>query len=172
MKRFLGIAAIALMAAFTGQNISAQGFKFAHINRDELIKAMPEYDSATVKLENTRKELINQLEIMQVELNNKLDAYNKEMKNLTDLVKQTKEQELQDMKNRIDVFQANASTQLTEQQSALFQPIVAKADKALKDVAKEGGYIYVFDTNNNVLYYDETKSINIMAPVKAKLGLK
>lgn len=172
MKRFLIIAAIAITAAFAGQNAAAQGFKFAHINRDELIKAMPEYDSATVKLENTRKELVNQLEIMQVELNNKLDAYNKEMKNLTDLVKQTKEQELQDIKNRMDNFQNNATTQLQEQQAALFQPIVTKADKALKDVAKEGGYIYVFDTVNNVLYFDDTKSINIMPQVKAKLGLK
>ena len=172
MKRFLGIAAIALMAAFTGQNISAQSFKFAHINRDDLIRAMPEYDSASVKFENSKKELINQLEIMQVELNNKVDAYSKEMKNLTDLVKQTKEQELQDMKNRIDLFQNNAQTQLQEQQAALFQPVITKADKALKDVAKEGGYIYVFDVLNNLLYYDETKSTNIMPQVKAKLGLK
>lgn len=172
MKRFLVIAAIAMMAAFTGQNATAQGFKFAHINRDELIKAMPEYDSASVKLENTQKELVNQLEIMQVELNNKLDAYNKEMKNLTDLVKQTKEQELQDIKSRMDNFQANAQKQLQDQQAELFQPVVAKADKALKDVAKEGGYIYVFDTVNNVLYFDETKSVNIMPQVKAKLGLK
>jgi len=174
MKRFLVIAAIALLAAFAGQNISAQSFKFAHINRDELIKAMPEYDSATVKLEKSQKELINQLEIMQVEFNNKVDAYNKEMKNLTDLVKQTKEQEIQDIKNRMDNFQASASTQLQEQQAALFTPIITKADKALKDAAKEGGYIYVFDVgpNTNVLYFDETKSTNILTQVKAKLGLK
>jgi outer membrane protein len=173
MKRFLGIAAIALMATFTSQNVSAQSFKFAHINSDELIKAMPAYDSATVKLENTRKELVNALELMTVELNNKADAYNKESKNLTEIVRQTKEQELQDMKNRIDNFQASAQTQLQEQQSSLFQPILNTADKAIKEVGKEGGYIYVFDVaKGQLLYFDENKSINVMAQVKAKLKLK
>jgi len=173
MKRFLGIAAIALMAVFAGQNVVAQGFKFGHINSDELIKAMPEYDSATIKLEKTRKELVNALDIMQVELKNKADAYNKEMKNLTDLVKQTKEQELQDMQTRIQEFQTNAQTQLQDQQVALFQPIYNKADKAIKEIGKEGGYIYIFDVKpGQVLYFDETKSTNIIALVKTKLGLK
>jgi outer membrane protein len=173
MKRFLGIAAIALMAVFTGQNVQAQNLKFGHINSDDLIKSMPEYDSATVKLEKTRKELVNALDIMQVELKNKADAYNKEAKNLTDLVKQTKEQELQDMQTRIQEFQTNAQTQLQDQQVALFQPIYNKADKAIKDIGKEGGYIYIFDVKpGQVLYFDETKSTNIIAQVKTKLGLK
>ena len=84
--------------------------KFGHINSDELIQALPEFDSANVKLEKFRKELINDLELMSVELNNKSDAYNKESKNLTDLVKQTKEQELIDMNRRIQEFQTNAQT--------------------------------------------------------------
>jgi len=173
MKRFLGIVAIALMAIFTGQNILAQSFKFAHINKGELIQGMPEYDSANVKLQKTQKELMNALEIMQVELNNKLETYNKESKTLTELVKQSREQELQDMNKRITDFQTNASAQLQEQQTALIQPIVNKADKAIKDVGKEGGYIYVFDISaGQVLYFDETKSTNITALVKTKLGLK
>jgi outer membrane protein len=173
MKRFFGIMAIALMAIFAGQSTMAQGFKFAHINSDELIKAMPEYDSATVKLERQTKELQNTLEIMTVELNNKADAYSKEMKTLTELVRQTKEQELQDMNARIQTFRTNAQTTLQESQTTLFQPIFAKADKAIKDVGKEGGYIYVFDSKpGQILYFDESKSTNIMAPVKTKLGLK
>ena len=173
MKRFLGIAAIVIMAIFAGQNVLAQSFKFAHINSDELIKAMPEYDSATVKLEKTRKELVNALELMTVELNNKADAYSKEMKTLTDLVKQAKEQELQDMQKRIQDFQTNAQTKLQEEQAAVFQPIIAKADKAMKDVGKEGGFFYIFDiAKGPLVYFDETKSINVMALVKTKLGLK
>jgi outer membrane protein len=173
MKRFLGIAAIALMAIFTGQNVLAQTFKFGHINSDSLIKSMPEYDSATVKLQKQQKEFLNALEIMKVELNNKYEAYNKESKNLTDLVKQAKEQELQDMNNRIQEFQTNAQNTLQDQQIALYQPIYNKADKAIKAVGKEGSYTYVFDiAKGQLLYFDETKSTNVIALVKAKLGLK
>jgi outer membrane protein len=173
MKRFLGIAAIALMAIFAGQNVVAQSFKFAHINSDELIKIMPEYDSATVKLEKQRTELVNQLELMTVELNNKADKYNKESKTLTEIVRQAKEQELQDMQNRIQTFQTTAQTTLQEQQVALTQPIFNKVDKAIKEVGKEGGFIYVFDVSKGqMLYFDEAKSTNILALVKTKLGLK
>jgi outer membrane protein len=134
---------------------------------------MPEYDSAMAKLEKTRKELVNALEIMQVELNNKYEAYNKESKNLTDLVRQTKEQELQDLQGRIQEFQQNASTKLQEEQTALTQPIFTKVDKAIKDVGKEGGFIYVFDVaKGQVLYFDDTKSTNILSLVKTKLGVK
>jgi outer membrane protein len=173
MKRFLGIAAIAIMAIFAGQNVVAQSFKFAHINSDELIKIMPEYDSATVKLEKQRTELVNQLELMTVELNNKADKYNKESKTLTEIVRQAKEQELQDMQNRIQTFQTTAQTTLQEQQVALTQPIFNKVDKAIKEVGKEGGFIYVFDVSKGqMLYFDEAKSTNILALVKTKLGLK
>lgn len=173
MKRFLGIAAIALIGIFLGQNVLAQGYKFGHINSEELIKSMPEYDSASVKLSKVQKELTNALEIMQVEFNNKYEAYNKEAKILTDIVKQTKEQELADMNKRITDFQTNAQNTLQEQQATLFQPIIAKADKAIKDVGKEGGFIYIFDIARGPLaYFDETKSTNVMALVRTKLGLK
>jgi outer membrane protein len=173
MKRFSGIISLAVFMIFTGLKAEAQTFKFAHINSDDLIKAMPEYDSAMAKLQRTQKELVNALELMQVELNNKLEAYNKESKNLTDLVKQTKEQEMADMNKRIQDFQTQAQTQLQEQQTTLTQPIFAKVDKAIKDVGKEGGYIYVLDiSKGQVLYFDDTKSTNVLPAVKTKLGLK
>lgn len=162
-----------IIVALAGRSAMAQNFKFGHINSDELIQTMPEYDSATVKLEKFRKELVNALELMSVELNTKNDAYQKESKNLSDIVKQTKEQELIDMNKRIQDFQTNAQTQLQNKQTEVFQPIYAKVDKAIKDVGKENGFFYVFDVAKGaLLYFDETKSINILPLVKTKLGLK
>lgn len=173
MKRLSGILAVIVFLTFTAQRADAQNFKFAHINSDELIRAMPEYDTAMAKLERTRKELVNAIEIMQVEINNKYESYNKEAKNLTDLVRQAKEQEIQDAQQRLQEFQVNAQTKLQEEQSTLTQPIFTKVDKAIKDVGKEGGYIYVFDISKGlVLYFDETKSTDVLPAVKTKLGIK
>ncbi len=173
MKRFIGLTALVIIFTFLGQNAIAQSFKFGHINRNELIQAMPEFDSARVSLEKLNTELSNAMELLQVEYNNKAEAYLKESKNLTDLVRQTKEQELQDYQKRLTDFQTNAQTQLQEKQVALFTPITEKADKAIKDVGKENGFIYIFDlSQNQVIYYDETKSTNVMALAKGKLGLK
>jgi outer membrane protein len=173
MRRFVSIASLMIIVALAGQSAIAQSFKFGHINSDELIQSMPEYDSATVKLEKFRKELVNALELMQVELNNKSDAYQKEAKTLSDIVKQTKEQELMDMQKRIQDFQTNAQTQLQNKQTEVFQPIYTKVDKAIKDVGKENGFFYVFDVAKGaLLYFDESKSVNVMPLVKTKLGLK
>jgi outer membrane protein len=173
MKRFIGIAVVTIFIAFAGQSAMAQTFKFAHINSDELVQAMPDYDTAGVKYEKFRKELINALELMTVELNTKNEAYLKDQKNLSDIVRQTKEQELTDMNRRIQEFQQTAQTQLQEKQTELFQPVYAKVDKAIKDVGKENGFLYVFDVaKGSLLYFDETKSTNIMPLAKAKLGLK
>jgi outer membrane protein len=173
MKRSISIAVLVFVIALAGQSAMAQSFKFGHINSDELIQTMPEYDSATVKLEKFRKELVNALELMTVELNNKNEAYQKDSKNLSDIVKQTKEQELMDMQKRIQDFQTNAQTQLQSKQTEVFQPIYAKVDKAIKDVGKENGFLYVFDVaKGSLLYFDEAKSTNVLPLVKTKLGLK
>jgi len=174
MKRFLGIAALlVIFVTFAGQDVLAQNLKFGHINRNELIQAMPEFDSARVKLEKLSTELTNTAELLQVELNNKYETYLKESKNLTELVKQTKEQEIQDAQKRLTDFQTNAQTQIQEKQVELFTPVTGKADKAIKEVGKENGFIYIFDlSQQQIIYVDEVKSTNVMTLAKAKLGLK
>lgn len=173
MKRFIGTAAIMTAVIFMGQNALAQNLKFGHLNRNELIQSMPEFDSARVALEKLNTELQNAAELLQVELNNKYEAYLKEGKNLTELVRQTKEQELQDYQRRLTEFQTNAQNQLQEKQVSLFTPITEKADKAIKAVGKENGFIYVFDlSGGQVVYFDETKSIDVLPLAKTKLGLK
>ena len=173
MKRSISIAVLIFVTALAGQSAMAQNFKFGHINSDELIQSMPEYDSATVKLEKFRKELLNALDLMTVEFNTKNESYQKESKNLSDIVKQTKEQELIDMQKRIQDFQGNAQQQLQNKQTEVFQPIYVKVDKAIKDIGKENGFLYVFDVAKGaLLYFDEAKSINVLSLVKTKLGLK
>lgn len=174
MKRFLGISAfILLLFVITGQKAEAQNLKFGHINSEEIMMALPATDSATASLEAFRQELINELELMSVELNNKSEAYNKISSTLTDIVRQNKEAELMDMQRRSQEFQANAQQLLQAKQMELFQPIYAKVDKAIKEVGKENGFTYIFDiAKGSLLYYDEAKSTNLLALTKAKLGIK
>ncbi len=164
MKRLTAILALIVITVSAGYS---QNLKFGHVNGNEVVQALPEFDSANVKLENFQKELINALELMSVELNNKNDAYTKEEKNLTDLVKQTKQQEIIDLNRRMQDFQAKAQDDLRLRQQQLFQPIQEKVEKAIKDVGKENGFVYIFDIGTGVLlYFDETKSTDVTALVK------
>lgn len=170
MKRIFGLLLIAVLA-LSAQEVAAQALKFGHITRDEIVMAMPEYDSAMKKYNEFGQELSNALEIMQVELNNKYDQYTKESKNLSDIVKANKEQELADMQNRITTFQQNAQVQLQEKQAELLNPIIDRVGKAISDVAKEGGFIYIYDART-LIYFDPAKSTDITPLVKTKLGIK
>ena len=171
MKRFIGIIMLSIIFIIAGQNLGAQNFKFGYINKDELLKAMPDYDSANIKLENLRKVLVSQLALMQDEFNNKTTAFNNGSNSLSDVLRKNKEEELKDLNNRIQLFQVKATQQINDKNAELVQPILAKADKSIKDVAKEQGITFVFDVG--VLYYfDEKKSINMLPLIKTKLGLK
>jgi len=170
MKKVFGILLFAALI-LTGQDGIAQSFKTGHINRDDIIMAMPDYDSAMTKYNAFGQELTNALELMQVEYNNKLDQYVKDSKTLTDLVKANKEQELADMQSRINNFQQQAQVQLQDKQAELLNPIIEKANNAINAVAKEGGYIYIYDVRT-LVYVDTVKSTDIGPLVKTKLGIK
>lgn len=170
MKKVFGILLFAALL-FTAQEGFAQSFKTGHINRDDIIMTMPAYDTAMKQYNAYGQELTNALELMQVEYNNKLDQYVKADKTLTELVKANKEQELADMQNRISNFQQQAQVQLQDKQAELLNPIIEQATQAINAVAKDGGYIYIYDIRT-LIYVDTVKSTDIGPLVKAKLGIK
>lgn len=173
MKNSKRTLIIIFIAAITGFSTYAQSLKFGHINSNELIQAMPGFDSARTKLEKLRQDLSKFFETMSAELNDKYNAYMKDNKILSDVVKQVKEQELSDMNRRIEEFQNNAQTQLQEKQAELFNPLYSKLDKAIKDTGKENDFLYIFDTSqSNLLYFDKAKSTDVTSLVKVKLGIK
>jgi outer membrane protein len=170
MKKIFGLLLTAALI-FTAQDGIAQSFKTGHINRDDIIMAMPDYDTAMKAYNAYGQELTNALELMQVEYNNKLDQYVKDSKTLTDLVKTNKEQELADMQTRISNFQQQAQVQLQDKQATLLNPIIEKVTAAINDVAKAQGFVYVYDVRT-LIYFDPTKSTDVAPLVKTKLGLK
>ncbi len=107
MKRsivFLMIVALAGM----GISLQAQNLKFGHINSQELLKAMPENDSAQAQLQRFAQQLQDQMDELQVEYNRKLQDYQAQQDQLTDLIRKTKEQDLIDLQKKIQDFQAAA----------------------------------------------------------------
>lgn len=162
-----------VIAVIISASLFAQpGLKLGHINSQDLLEAMPESDTAKNKLEKATKELQNQLETMQVEFNNKYQDYITKRDSLSELIRQTKEAELQQMNQRIQQFQTNAEQVLQKQRTEIFKPILDKANKAISDVAKENAFTYILDLSAGTVIYHSDNSINILPLVKQKLGLK
>jgi outer membrane protein len=171
MKNLLKLVVITLFL-FSGTAVNAQNFKFGHINSQELLSLMPERDSAEAKIQQYAKDLEGELEIMNVEYRNKLNDYLEKQDVLTPLVKQTKEQELNEFSNRIQEFSTSAQQEIQQQEAQLIQPIIQKAEKAIKDVGKENGFSYIFDLSRGTIIYFSEQSEDILPMVLKKLGLE
>ena len=68
----------------------------------------------------------------------------------------------------VQALQAQQALQAKEQE--LLEPILAKAREAIEQVAKEGGYTYIFDRSLGTILFAK-ESENIIDKVKKKLNL-
>jgi outer membrane protein len=172
MRHFLSVITFSLLL-FVGANASAQTLKFGHIDFQGLIQSMPEREVAQKAMAKMQTDLESQLGVMQKEYQTKGQEYVALVKqaNVTDAIRQAKEADIQSLQERISTFQQQAQENLQKEESKQYQPVVEKARKAIGDVAKEQGMLYVFEVNS-VLYYNAAQSTDMMPLVKAKLGLK
>jgi len=150
----------------------AQNPKFGHINANELVSLMSEMDSARVKLQAYQTDLEDTMQGMEDEYNTKYTEYQRKQNTWTPAVREAKETEIQSLVQRIQQFQQTAQQEMQQMQQLLMNPVVEKADKAIKKVAKDNGLTYVFDTSAGaLLYQDETQSVNLLPLAKKELGI-
>ena len=167
MKKTLIAIAICLFA-FGGNAMAQKNLKLGHINSQELMQIMPGRDSVQSVLQGEVTELETTLKQMQAEAEKRYNDYVANQAGWTDLIRQTKQREIQDMSARIQEFQENAQKQLQEREAELTKPIIDRAKKAIEDVAREGNYTYIFD-GAALLYSQDSE--DIMPLVKKKLGI-
>ncbi len=170
MKRILFIS-IAVAAVLFSSNSMAQNLKFGHINGQELITLMPERDSAEAKLKAYGADLTEQIEQLYVEYNNKAQNYQQRRNTLTDAIREQREKELSDLEQRIREFEATAQQDYQRMQGEMMQPLMEKADAAIKKVAKANGFIYIFDISAGGVVYFSDSSVDILPLVKKELGI-
>lgn len=146
--------------------------KIGRLSIQEVISLMPEKDSAESKLKAYSEDLQKQMEAMQVEFNNKLQDYQKTASTLTDVIRQQKEKELQDIQNRFSEFQETAQQDYQNVQFNLMGPVYRKAQEAIQKVSKENGLTIVLDTGaGGLLYFDEATTVDLLPMVKKELGI-
>jgi outer membrane protein len=170
MKKVL-ITLVVFLSVIT-TNVFAQKVKFGHINSNDLLVAMPERAEAQKKLQEFSKQLEDQLAVMNQEFQTKYQDYVTHQDSLSASIKQLKEEELQSLQQRIQNFQQTAQQDLQQKEQELLQPIIDKAKNAIKEVAKEKGYTWVFDTSVGSLVVWPENSDNLLNDVKTKLGIK
>jgi outer membrane protein len=171
MKYIFKSIPVFALALLLSSGTFAQTLKFGHINSTELIQSMPQTKQADSTLKKFAESLDSQLKTMTIEYQTKLQNYQAKVDSMPEAIKQTKEKELYDLQTRIQDFQQTAQESIQKKKEEIYGPILKKAEDAIKALAKEKSYSYIFDTSVGAVVFAQ-ESDDLMTMVKARLGVK
>ena len=146
--------------------------KFAHMNSQEVITAMPEYTKAQADLDKMSKDYQTEMQRTQEEFNKKYQEFLQQADSLPKNIAERRQKELQDMAQRQEQFQQEAYQSMQKAQQDAMTPIYQKLDQAIQAVGKAEGVIYICDIARTPVAYIGTESIDVTAKVKTQLGIK
>ncbi len=154
----------------SGTTVSVKAQKFGHVDLQAVIQVMPETKTAQTELENFQKEIGDVFDGMQKELQQKYAEFEQLGEDASQVKKDAKVSEIQDLNQRIENYRNTAQQQVQQKQAEVLQPIYEKARKAVEEVAKAQGLVYVFEVN--ALIYKSNQSVDVLPLVKKNLGVE
>lgn len=169
-KIFLALAFT--LVALAGNNLYAQSFKFGYINSAELLQVLPDIEDVQKKMQAFAKDLELTLEDMQVEYNKKLDEWEKNQAKWSDDVKTQKMKDIQEVAGKVQEQRTEAEQRYNQESQKLMEPVFARVREAIRNVGKNNGFTYIFDTNaGSIPFVNEGQAINVMDLVKRELNI-
>lgn len=170
MRNLIRIIAVFVFVGITA-TVSAQTPKFGHIDLQALIQLMPERATAETEFNKFQGDLEDIFGEMQKDLQTKMTEFEALGADASEIKKNAKVAEIQDMQQRIQNYQQSANVQLQQKQTELLKPVFDKAEKTIEEVAKEKGLLYVFDIGSKVVLYKSNESLDVLPLVKTKMGI-
>lgn len=165
-----------LIAAIVSLAASAQAqSKVAFINSETILATLPEAQDAQKQLDALTTSWQAELTKMQNDLQKKFDEYDKKKLIMSDKRRAEVEKELQDLDRKMVDFRTQkfgGTGELFTKQNELMKPVQDKVFKAVKDVADEEGYDYIFDKVSTTLLMYANPKHDMTIKVIAKLTTK
>jgi outer membrane protein len=168
MKKFFQLAVVALLLAAATTTASAQ--KFGYVNSSSILAEMADMKAAESNLEGLQKQLQKKGQAMVTTFQTDVAALQEKASagELTPKQQQEESAKLEARQEQIGAFEQSMVADLQKKRTELLEPIYEKVNMAIKAVAEEGGYQFIFD--QQVLLYGQ-ESADVSTAVKAKLGL-
>lgn len=166
MKRIILIAAMAIMSVAA----SAQGFKWAYVDFNEIIMLMPEMDSARDTMEENQKTNEEILMAMYEEYQTKTQQYQQKAETWTPAIRESKEKEIMEIESRLQQTQQSLQQELQQLQQSLQAPIYEKAQNTVNDLAKAKGIAVVFE-KSSLLYLDPAQGVDLTPEARVALNI-
>jgi outer membrane protein len=176
MKLLIRLSAVVFLLTVVMGTTTAQKLKFGHTNSQTLIDEMPETKSAKTELEEMTKKYTSRFQEMQAEYQKKYTEIveNSQLADASpekwdELTMEDKQAELLALQQRLQTYEGSVQQKINARQMELLTPITEKVQKAIKDVAEAGEFIYIFD-ETTLLYFSKTQSIDVTEEIRKKLS--
>jgi outer membrane protein len=138
------LLAMSLVFGLATMPLKAQ-VKIGFINADYILSQMPEAKQVEEDLKNTQKQYETLYQSKVKDFQDKLAVFEKLPATTSDVIKQDKEKELQNLQTSIQEFQQNSQTSLQKKQAQLLQPLLKKIEETMHSVADANAFTYVFN---------------------------
>lgn len=151
---------------------SVQAQKFGYVNSALILQSMPEVEQMRSTLEAFETQLKKQGEAKVQAYQQKEQAalQKKQRGEMTPKEEQQVTQELQAEQEAIYRFSQDMEQKILDKQAELMQPILDKVNAAIRAVAEENGYQFIFDAQSGVILYAD-ESADVTELVKAKINM-
>jgi len=156
-------------------NAQTKTLKIGYTNIEYLLNVLPESKQVNSELNTYRAQLDKQYQTKAKEFIEKNAAYERGAATMTEVIRADKEKELINLQDEIREFERNAEQSLIKKQESLMSPLLEKVQNAIKQVAEENGYTYIFNSDANFgsvpILLHGPKTDNISDLVFKKLGV-
>ena len=144
--------------------------KFGHVDAQAVMQSLPEFIKARGEIEALSKQYENDMKAMQDEIQRKSDEYDKSKSTMNATQQQEVETNLQQMIQKFQQAYQDNQQALQKAQQEKMQPIMNKIMTAIKNVGKDGGYVYIMDVSTGIPYISDTLSKDVTNDVKAEMN--
>jgi outer membrane protein len=166
MKRFLLLFILTLSLPLFSQ------VKVGYVDSETIMRQLPEAQEAQRKIDALVQQWQAELQKMKDEWKSKYDEYERRKLILTDEARAQMERELSELDRRIAEFQMQKfgpDGELYRKQDELIKPVQSKIFNAIKEVALEEGFDFVFDKSGEILLLYANEKYDLTQKVLNKL---
>ena len=168
MKKFTLIASMALLVVFT-----ANSQKYAVVDMDYILKAIPQYESANDQLNQLSNKWQKEIEAMQAEVQTMYKNYQTELVFLTPALKKNREDSIISRERQVNDLKKRyfgPEGEMFKRRESLIKPIQDEIYNAIQELSNSKKYDLIFDKNSTVGIIFAAPKIDISDEILTQMG--
>ena len=159
---FIAIAPVAVVAQ-----------QIATVNSQEIIMAMPEISEIERRRADHMDQAHGTIQELEALYNRQVAEFLALPEGTSDAIRNDRMREMQQTEERFQAFVHNSEQELQRMMMNMFEPVQRRVSEAIAAVAREGGYLFVYDVSAQMtpIVFINDNAVDITQRVRTRLGI-